>query len=237
MAENISNQELLAGFAMGDLNPAEMETLRQLLDQQPDLQIEIDRYAEAFANIAQVAIASPTDSLRSRTLDQIQPQNSLSKRRVYPFIAFASLILAASLGFYSYLLRQELNLIEAQFVQRDAIAMLQEPNTSLIALKGMDSALTAAGNLVTTPGQKQGVLVIRNLPTLAPNRVYFVWAVVNGKKVACGEFAPNSEGVVLTKVLVPDAKTESLVITIEDSYQIKLQPNQPQGKMVMSSDA
>jgi hypothetical protein len=238
--------ELIAGFILDDLNASELEQFSQLVASQPELETEIDQYAEVYANLAQIAIATPSSALRSRTLSQIHipksfaqksPQKELLTKSIQkpwttPILTCVSLVLAASLGFYSYLLRQELNLIEAQVIQRDAIAMLQESNTILTGLKGMDSAIAATGNLVTTPGHNQAVLVIRNLPALTPGQFYFVWAVVNGKKVACNKFEPNSEGVVLAKVAMPNAKIDSLVITVESSSQL----NQPQGPMVMTSN-
>jgi hypothetical protein len=101
-------------------------------------------------------------------------------------ISIAALLLML-LGWNNYQLRQ--NLITAQTevaYQKDVVAMLQNPETHLVSLKGMDMAARASGRVIMTPGEPKSVLILQNLPTLPQGKYYQLWSIVNGKKV--GEF-------------------------------------------------
>lgn len=113
-------------------------------------------------------------------------------------------LLVLALGLDNYHIRQELSTMQAQVAQqKDVIAMLQNPNTHLVSLKGMDMASAASGSIVMTPGEPKGVLILQNLPVLPQGKFYQLWAVVNGEKIASGQFNASSQGTVFVKLATP----------------------------------
>jgi hypothetical protein len=130
-------------------------------------------------------------------------------------------------------LRQQLVETQAQVVaQQDLIAMLQQPSTKLVTLKGMDRMATASGNVVLTAGDKGAIVILQNLPALQEGQYYYLWSEENGKKVACGKFTVRNNSAVVVKLAVPTtAIAQKLVVTVENSAEMTT----PAGPMVMVS--
>jgi hypothetical protein len=69
-----------------------------------------------------------------------------------------------------------------------------------------------------TPGEPKSVLILQNLPTLPQGKYYQLWSIVNGKKVASGQFNADKNGTVLLKLPTPSAlEVSGLLITLEES--------------------
>ncbi len=116
--------------------------------------------------------------------------------------------------------------------QKDVISMLQNPNTHLVSLKGMDMAAAASGSIVMTRGESKVVLILQNLPVLPKGQFYRLWAVVNGENITSGQFNASLQGAVFTKLSTPpSSEVTALVVTIEVSPT----PKRPDGPMVMTS--
>ncbi len=236
-------EELIAGYVTTSLTPEETQEFEQLLAEDPSIAVEVERFQEAYTQLAYTSpLVAPPSPLRSSILHDASISTSLPQRVIArkPSIkwnlitAGIPILCTLYLGFDGYRLRQDLNILQTQSAyQKDTIAMLQQSSTNLVSLKGMDRAANASGNVVITPGEPQAVLVLRNLPDLPQGQGYYVWAVKNGKKTPLGQFNPNSQGNVLTKLPLPlNSQIQSLVITIENSSS----PTQSTGPMVMTSD-
>lgn len=233
-------EALIAGYVLDSLEPDEMQEFEQILATNPSLTTEIKRFQETLSQLAYVSpVTSPPAHLRSAILNDrgmdFKPVPKRSPLVWLTIVAGLPTLIAFSFGFDSYRLRQELVGLRSQIsYQKDTIAMLQQPTTSLVSLKGMDMAPTASGNVVITPGEQQAVLALQNLPMLPSGQTYYLWAVIDGKKVACGQFHPSSQGKVLAKLAIPQSsQIQSLVVTLEASTL----PIQPSKKMVMTSGA
>jgi anti-sigma-K factor RskA len=231
-------EELIAGYVLGNLDPEEVKEVEQLLADNPGWLAEVDRLQETLAlmpyGLPQV---SPSPQLRSTILDAAA-QPTLIKVNRSPriwMVAIAGIpaLLAICFGWESYRLRQDLLTAQVQILQqKDAIAMLEQPSTSLVSLKGMDVASAASGNMVMTPGQSQAMLVVQNMPPLPEGKVYYLWAVSGDKKLPCGAFKAGSHGNVVAKFPLPDSsEIQALTITIENSPAA----TEPAGPMVMTS--
>ncbi len=132
-------------------------------------------------------------------------------------------------------LRQDLAAAKAQLAsQKDLIAMLQQPATQLVTLKGMDGMAPAKGNVVVTPGDRAVIVALQNLPPLQPGQYYYLWANEAGQKVACGKFTAAETGEVFVKLILPNtSNSKQLAITVENSPTMTA----PQGPMVMVSES
>ena len=233
-------EELIAGYVLGDLSSTEAEELRQLFTENPELSTEAHRLQEVL-ELMPYALpeVNPPQHLRKVILDAANAEikrNSTLKRFPSAWSKVATAIaalLVLTLGLDNYGVRQQLSTIQAEVDrQKDVIAMLQNPNTHLISLKGMDMAAAASGSIVMTPGESKVVLILQNLPVLPKGQFYQLWAVVNGEKIPSGQFNASSQGAVFTKLSTPpSSKVTALVVTVEVSPT----PRKPDGPMVMTS--
>jgi anti-sigma-K factor RskA len=143
-------------------------------------------------------------------------------------------LVAVAIAIDNYRLRQQLITMQRQInSQRDLLAMLQQPNTRLVSLKGMDQAVTASGNIVMTPGESQAVLILQNLTPLPDGQAYQLWSIVNNQKIPWEQFRVDQKGTVFVKLSLPENQAVTrLAITVELSPP----PLEPTGPMVMTSD-
>ncbi len=246
-------EELLAGYALGDLSPEEAEELQQILMEHPELEIELQSLQEVLAMLPYaLPEIQPSPQLRQNILagldrasiaptDITATRSSRNWSRITqiptPWLKLAGGIAALAtviLGFDNYQIRQQLVTIQGQVDrQKDVIAMLQQPNTRLVSLKGMDDMVTASGSIVVTPGESQAMLVLRNLPPLPRGQFYQLWNIIGDQKIPWQQFQVNHQGVALTKLVLPSSyAVTKLAITIELSPA----PPVPTGPMVMVSD-
>lgn len=236
-------EELLAGHVLGNLSPEEAEELKQLLIEYPELAVEM-RHLQEVLEVMPYALpeASPAPALRSVLLEtasgerrSIPTQKARVKR--FPFqwsraIGSIAALVVLALGVDNVHLRQRLTDQEALVArQEDVIAMLQEPNTHTVSLKGMNWASTASGSVLMTPGETNIVLVLQNLPILPKGQSYHLWSVVGSEKISWGQFNPNQQGTVFVKLSPPSSQMNTLIVTIESISVLK----RPAGPMVMTS--
>ncbi len=240
-------QELLAGYVLGNLSSTEAEQFSQLLANNPALAAEVAQLQKILEvmpyGLPEVA---PPENLREHILaiaDSEIPSNLPISAHSHPrskvlfpwsrLVAAAAACLALAIGIDNYRIRQQVANLEAQVArQKDVIAMLQQPNTYLVSMKGMAEASTASGSIVITPGEPKAVLILQNLPILPPGRYYQLWSVIHGQKIPWEQFKTNERGTVFIKLDIPSySEVPALMVTVETSPT----PNTPAGPMVMTS--
>lgn len=241
--------DLMAGYVLGNLSAEETEELQSFLDAQPEQVKELEKLQETLELMAYtLPTTEPSQKLWDAIAELTKESNIESsgidpepKSIVKPFwrkmgsqvaVSIAA-ILVVAVGWSNYTLRQNLVTAKAEIArQKDIVAMLQNPETHLVSLKGMDMAASASGRIIMTPGELQSVLILQKLPVLPQNQYYQLWSIVNGKKVASGQFNADKNGTVLVKLPTPSAQSVTgLVITLEKVTDSKAIP----GLMVMSS--
>jgi anti-sigma-K factor RskA len=241
-------QDLIAGYALGNLSPEEAETLQQLLTEHPELTSEVERLQEVLALIPYdvpeheppaylketILAAAQADDAPLLPLFHDQPRPKPQRRVAKGWLSLAGTLAAAALvalAVENYRLRQEVE------IDRPIIAALQQAGAQLYALQGTENAAQASGSIVITPQQQQVLVVAQNLPQLPPGQAYRLWAMPkNSKQPAyCGQFNTNATGTVSTLWPASDAlcsKTPAqLLITAESATA----PPVPQGDLVMKS--
>lgn len=235
-------QEVMAGYVLGDLDEAEKLALDNWLREHPEAQKELATLQEALALSAYGLDdeARPSESLRWRILQEArqssQPTISVSHPKGRNWLGWGAGIAAAvaitvlitdSLRVHSELAQAN----KAIDHYRDVAAMLQESSTKLVSLKGMDSGEGSSGNIVVTPGSPEVIVTLRNLPMPRRGEVYRLWAVVDGQKVAYGEFMPAEDGSVFAKLPTNNNLLAApLVVTLEAATASK-----SAGPMIMTS--
>jgi anti-sigma-K factor RskA len=240
-------EELVAGYVLEDLSLEERKAFDQLLKEQPELvAIEISRLQETLA-LTPYALpeAVPSSALRNRLLEAAQPTTlmkssvaTLPRRRPALWTYLAGGVAAAAalvFGLDSYFLRQKLDTAQEQIAQQQAVlSMLYQSNTRLVAFKASAPKSQASGNLVMTSGDKEAVLVLKNLPPVPKEKVYRLWALIEGKKFPCGQFTPDPKGTVFFKLPMEDTLVKApLMVTLEPSLS---PPTSAEGPMVMTTE-
>jgi anti-sigma-K factor RskA len=155
--------------------------------------------------------------------------------------------LIASLGFLNYRLHKKLATAETDLSNyrlqaelsktqqelsryQEALSVLKQPNNRLLAIKSITPDISSSGSLVIAPNSEAAILTLKNLPDLPEDKVYRLWAFVDGKKVKCAKFNPDSQGKVLQKIpLQKWGSTTEVFITIEPKEGFEL----PVGETVM----
>jgi anti-sigma-K factor RskA len=207
-------QDLLAGYALGNLSPEEAEVVQQLLTDDPDLIHEVDCFQEVLALMPYNAPEhEPPAHLRETILtaaaadqavpqlfqDQLfqEPSRPAKSRPRLNWLALATPIAAAALiglGVENYRLRQEVN------ANRPIVAALQQPGAQLYALEGTGKAAVASGSIVINASQQQMLVVAQNLPQLPAGQAYRLWAISDKTSGAaktpayCGQFNSSASG-------------------------------------------
>jgi hypothetical protein len=173
------------------------------------------------------------------------------KRRSWNRIwAGISLLTIAALGWQTYRLQQQVAITENQLREvlqakaesetaranlvryRETVSLLYERNNRLLSLTGSKLLINASGSLALVPKHKIAVLALQNLPEPPKNKIYQLWAVVDGRKVDCIKFRPDPDGKVLLQMSAKDwIGTPMVIITLEPEGETP----QPTGDMVMSS--
>ncbi|MDF0553490.1 anti-sigma factor [Kamptonema sp. UHCC 0994] len=246
-------EDLMAGYVLGNLSSEEAEELRRVLKENPELATEVASLQEvlevmpyALPDIAVpphlystiIEAASTTSVALPNKIVTANPTSVLWEKlkqfplRWSPVIGSVAALLALAVGLDNYQLRQQITTLDAQIVrQKDVIAMLQQPNTHLVSLKGMAQASAASGSIVVTPGEPKAVLILKNLPVLPKGQFYQLWSVINDEKVAWEQFNTNEIGTVFVKLSLPtNGEVTTLVVTVEASPLLK----NPSGPMVMT---
>jgi anti-sigma-K factor RskA len=228
-------QELIAGYVLGTLEPEEAQELEQLMAQKPELNEEVERVQASLGLMAYAPTpVSPPLRVQSAILNEFQEFQSSQKpspsTRAIPWrwswaLAGAAAALALGFGLDSYRLRNQ---------DEGVIAMLQQPNTRLFALRGTGTAVKASGGIVMDLDKQDAVLSVQNLPALSGTQTYHLWAVVDGKKVICGRFQ-TTQGKAVEKIPLPPGLYSSVVSSLVVTAEPVVESRAPVGPEVLIS--
>jgi anti-sigma-K factor RskA len=238
-------QELMAGYALGDLSSEEAETVQRLLTENPELTSEVNQFQEVLALMPYaLPEPEPPPRLRDAILRQAQANEPREISRRVPWISVGSAIAALVLGAIAvdnYRLRQEnqSNQLTISRLQQEAkttvalAAALRNPNAHLYDLVGTEKAAQASARLVVAPGE-QAVIVVNDLPQLPTDHAYRLWAVAKNATTPtyCGEF--NSQRTVSTWAL-PETICSKAVSQMLITTELAADPPIPKGELVMRS--
>jgi len=230
---NDSTEELLAGLVLQDLSAQEWEVWETQMANDPALAQELTALNTVWHSLAYGCEAvAPPPSLKQKIL-------ATAPARPRPWlwgIAALGILSSCGLGAWGWFNGQQLRLAQQELqVQREVVAALQNRDTQMATLTGMDTAKGATARVLTGQGE---VLVVFNqkLPKPPKDRVYVLWAITkDGQKMACGKFIPNETGVIrwANPRFMPNApNVQTLAITQEPDMT-----DAPTGPMVMGGSA
>lgn len=199
---------LLAGYALGTLEPDEIARVSTLLAEQPELHpLLAELRATADALPYGLPEAAPPPDLRQRTLDFATgraPRRAAARagvpRRITAWIASlgtlaAIAIVAAVVGWAQFLgasssasqLRGEVAAAQAELGQ-----LQQQISAARRVLAALEGAGGQGAVLETSAGQ---TLLVAKLPPLEPGRTYQLWRIEQGGAPAsAGLFSVDARG-------------------------------------------
>jgi Anti-sigma-K factor rskA len=247
-------QELAAGYVLGDLSEAELTEFEAALATDLDLQAEVDALQLAFHKVPQgLEIVVPPAALQAKLLSAFAempapavapvaapvavPAATAPISRKVPTwgkaLAGLGLLLAGWLAVDNFSLRQQLQVAQ-QVKQQDLANILNQPKSRLVSLN--TAANQVSGNILFTPGKWQKVIVsARDLPPLPADEVYRMWLeLANGQVIPCGEFRTNAQGSIFVQLNAkqnppPGVKAKGVFVTIDKANA----PLQPSGEKVL----
>jgi anti-sigma-K factor RskA len=249
MTHDEHQQQLIAGYVLGDLSPEEEAELRRLLSEQPQLNREVERLREVL-DLMPYALpeVEPSPYLRDAILDAASATNSPVRRlRRWPWGKIAGGITAAIalvLAFENAVLHRRLNYARSQIdryrselaiaqTQNRVIPVLQRPQTHVFSLLGTGETQTASGSLILDLDTGRAMLVFQNLPVPAADRIYRLWAIVEEEKILCSQFGTNAEGAVFDEFAIAHQACRAIDSTFAVTLERLTAPPQPAGPVVL----
>jgi anti-sigma-K factor RskA len=252
---NLSSEELIQFNQYLAKNPErirEVESLQKTLTLLPLSLTEGQAPKPLKARIEASALSTTEElELLNQADSSAKEDRSKRKKSSWSKIGTGIAILAiATLGWQTYRLQQQVNIAESQVEQmlqaqaksnivqanlvryQETVSLLHQPNNRLLSLTALEASINASGSLLIAPERKIAVLVLQDVPPPPANKLYQMWAVVNGRKVNCIKFRPDRDGTVLLQIPITDwSETPMVTITLEPEGATP----QPTGNMVIGS--
>lgn len=95
------------------------------------------------------------------------------------------------------------------------LAVLRQPGTRTLELRGNDKAPKGDILVFWNPGTKQVSVEVKSLPALPADKQYQLWSLVNGKPIDAGVFDGKLDGTALQKMNRTIAKADAFAVTVE----------------------
>lgn len=243
-------QLLLAGYVLNDLTPEETALVEQWLGQYPEVANELEALSTTWESLpAALTPVTPPPELRDRILaaaqapeltPELTPEPApepVIRRQRWPW---GRLVLA--LGWVATAIALAASLQENQrlrlaLLQNEAVvASFSQPANQLYTLGGTEVEPQANARLVVSSTDQTALIVTTDLPPLAADQVYRLWALADSDPVFCGQFNPDAAQDTNQWALPDAACGESpvqMLITAENASA----PPIPAGNLVMQSQS
>jgi hypothetical protein len=241
-------QSFLAGYVLNDLTDDEAALVDQWLDQYPEVAAELDALQSTWDSLPLVLPpATPPAALRDRILAAVQP--AIAEPALQP-IPEPQIIprrfpwgrLALGLGWVATALALAFALQENQRLrlalrqQEAVVASFSQPANRLYTLTGTEAEPQATARLVVNPTDQTALIVTTDLPTLAADQIYRLWALADSDPVFCGEFNPSAVQAT-NQWALPDAACAEIPVQMLITTEKAADPPIPAGNLVMQSQS
>ncbi|NJL99398.1 MAG: anti-sigma factor [Synechococcaceae cyanobacterium RM1_1_27] len=256
---NLSNEqnELLAGFVTGDLDPTELEQCRHLLANHPELAAEIGALEESLGLVINSFVSTdPPIALRQKLITAVELADSAGipigqpdaegsssvvsiaqwkQRSRWDWRLLANGVAAAlvvGMGFQTFQLQHQLSQTEVM------LTAFQSPSARLFPLETPDGS--RRGVMMFDPVLQQASFVAHNMPMpeTSSTSVYQLWVVAGSRLIPCGDPKPVQPSLVIDFSITPgqyselyEPNLEGFILTLEESPTI----TQPTGPVILQS--
>lgn len=253
--------DLLAGYALGTLDPEEERFIEHNLPYRPRWQVELDRYREVVTALSHApetqevplrvrAGVLTTVALGDNAPDHVSepgPASTPFWRRGFARVALVAAlpvtILAIILVAYTVVMHnqyqsQESELAQYQQVQGEAAQVLVSNETmpTVIDMQQTSAAPLARGRVFLDRAGRQAVIVVRDLPPLQDAEVYMVWLGGNDTgnplvKVGSLQMSRQGTGQITIGPIHDLSSPNTVTVTVEPTTE----STSPQGPLVLSA--
>jgi len=227
--------ELIAGYALDALEPADRARAKELLERSEEAREELRSLTETTAAMATaVSGPAPPAALRERILESARadrqnviPLESRRRHRLVPVLGAAAAIaavVAVALGIWGFSVSSDLDESRAALAQaRAAAAVLASPDARTVGLSQGDGSLVVSGT--------DAVLVLNQMEGAPAGKTWEVWVLDDKTPVRAGLFeGGQARDVVPVEGSVgPGAK---VLVTLEPSGGVDAPTSSP----VVASD-
>ena len=167
-------------------------------------------------------IESSADQTKIRTIYPGSPARNLSWLRM---MAAACLILFLVSGYFAYKFYNQNKELTAKNNdlqrERDSVSnlaaeqqrIMNDPNVTVVNMVGTQKAPASSANVYWDSTSNNVWLVVKNMPKLASNKQYQLWALIDGKPADLGLFDPPESKIILK--MKNTQKADAFAITIE----------------------
>lgn len=222
-------QEILAGYVLGEISPAEARQIEQMIADDPAIATEISQLQQVLEITYGTPEINPPPALRTAILAAYQPakqeytRQPLAWRRNFAQgLGAVAAILIVGLSISNYLLWRALQATRAEIAQVQPLTLVLQPTTA---------NTPASAKVEINPQKLEATLTVKDLPPLPPGKVYVLWTVLapnapfttdDKNAILTQVFTVDAEGKLSEKIPVPSAfRQQSIVkaiaVTIEDA--------------------
>jgi anti-sigma-K factor RskA len=234
---------IIENYVLGLADESERTEFEQLCLQYPELAAARAEFEKALEKSALAKAISPPAEVKDRFLEAIQQSPSLNQPKIITmenvknpvrqnslsrFIAAASIILLLVCLYFSYefytqnkTLQRSNQELQAKLNSTDSILnrivdeqkIVSDSNITVVNMVGTQVSPRSSANVYWDSASSNVYLVVKNMPKLASDKQYQLWALINGKPRDLGVFDVSDQKFILKMKNIQ--KAEAFAITIE----------------------
>jgi anti-sigma-K factor RskA len=234
---------IIESYVLGLASPEERTEFEKLCIQYPELVTARTSFEIALEQRFLEQAITPASGTKEKVMSALRQQTYVNQTKIISmestnpnrrsssmtWVAAASVILLLVSGYFAYDFYNKNKSLEAQIQQNktdqakiDARMaqlekdqqMMSDPNVAVVNLKGTEKAPKSSASVYWDSTSANVYLVAKNMPKLANEKQYQLWALIDGKPADLGLFDVGEDGKVILK-MKDTRKADAFAITIE----------------------
>jgi len=233
--EYISNG-IVESYVLGLASAKERIEFEKMCTQYPEVVKARDDFEQAIEKQAMENAPVPPANVKEKIWPAIYQTPALNTSKIISmepttrsssglrWIAAASIILFLAAGYFAYnfynqnkKLQNSNKDLEAKISEKDSLLeeqkIINDPNVTVVSMVGTKPGAPSA-NIYWDTTSANVFLVVKNMPKLASEKQYQLWALLEGKPIDLGLFDGGKDKIILKMNNVQ--KADAFAITIEE---------------------
>ena len=195
--EELISSGILEAYVLGNASAEEIQLIQEMEKLHPEITDEIELIEASLIEYSEMQTGTSSVELKNKIWKKINSEKNKTERKVVQLIPekknsdWMKLAVAASIALligsfiFIYNTNKKLSKTEQE------LAMIMDPSTKMVSLKGMEMAPTASAKVMWSTKDKSVYVHVASLPMPPAGMQYQLWAIVNGKPVDGGVFEYN----------------------------------------------
>ena len=219
---------IIESYVMGLASESERAEFEQMCAQHPELVAERRKFEESLETYASEQAARPPGEVKAKILKAIITMENSTKPRsigLLRFVAAAAVILLVGMVVLYYQVNQQnkdltnANKALTDRATQDEIAIdkikgeVGNPNAIVVNMVGTKIAPKSSANVYWDSTNSKVYLMVKNMPQLASDQQYQLWALIDKKQKSLGVFDATDKNIILE--MDSTKKAQAFAITIE----------------------